>query len=89
MAYGKDGDSKSKREERQPAPKQKIGKISASGQQYLDYKETETLRKLCGPNGKIGGRKRNGSNALEQRMIAKAVKRARYMALTPYQNVMG
>ena len=29
-------------------------------------------------------RKRTGANAMEQRMIARAVKRARYMALLPY-----
>lgn len=66
-------------------PKQKIGKISAGGKQYIDYKETETLRRLTGANGKISGRKRTGANALEQRMIAQAVKRARYMGLVPYQ----
>ena len=35
-------------------------------------------------NGKILSRKRTGANAMEQRMIARAVKRARYMALLPY-----
>jgi small subunit ribosomal protein S18 len=35
-------------------------------------------------NGKILGRKRTGANAMEQRMLAKAVKRARYMGLLPY-----
>jgi ribosomal protein S18 len=29
-------------------------------------------------------RKRSGANAQEQRMIARAVKRARYMALLPF-----
>ena len=67
-------------------PKQKVGKIAANGKQYIDYKETESLRRLTGANGKISGRKRTGANALEQRMIAQAVKRARYMALVPYQS---
>jgi len=35
-------------------------------------------------NGKILNRKRTGANAMEQRMLARAVKRARYMALLPY-----
>jgi small subunit ribosomal protein S18 len=35
-------------------------------------------------NGKILARKRTGASAMEQRMVAKAVKRARYMALLPY-----
>ena len=36
------------------------------------------------PNGKIYSRKRLGTSALDQRMIAQAIKRARYMALLPY-----
>ncbi len=36
------------------------------------------------PNGKIYSRKRLGLPAWEQRMVAKAIKRARYMALLPY-----
>jgi small subunit ribosomal protein S18 len=72
-------------ERQEQRPKQKIGKFSASGKQYIDYKETETLRRLTGANGKISGRRRTSADALEQRMIAKAVKRARYMALVPYQ----
>jgi small subunit ribosomal protein S18 len=35
-------------------------------------------------NGKVLSRKRTGANAMEQRMIARAVKRARYMGLLPY-----
>ena len=48
------------------------------------YKDAETLRKMMSGNGKILGRKRTGANAMEQRMLARAVKRARYMALLPY-----
>ena len=65
-------------------PKIKIARHSASGKMYIDYKDTESLRKTMSGNGKIQSRKRTGANAMEQRMIAKAVKRARYMALLPY-----
>jgi small subunit ribosomal protein S18 len=40
-------------------------------------------------NGKIQSRKRTGATAMEQRMIARAVKRARYMALLPYVSTTG
>jgi small subunit ribosomal protein S18 len=70
---------------REGAKRQRPGKISASGKLYIDYKETETLRRLTGANGKIQGRKRTGADALEQRMIAQAIKRARYMGLVAYQ----
>ena len=65
-------------------PKVKAVKTSASGKNYVDYKDTETLRKLVSGNGKILSRKRTGVTAMDQRMISQAVKRARFMALMPY-----
>jgi small subunit ribosomal protein S18 len=85
---GGKGEGRSRRDSERTTeqrPKQKIGTFAANGKQYIDYKETETLRRLTGANGKISGRRRTSANALEQRMIAQAVKRARYMALVPYQ----
>ena len=68
-------------------PKLKVARTSASGKTYIDYKDTESLRKLMSGNGKIQSRKRSGANAMEQRMIARAIKRARYMALLPYVTI--
>jgi small subunit ribosomal protein S18 len=65
-------------------PKMKITKVSANGTTYIDYKDTESLRKMMSGSGKISSRKRTGATAMEQRMLARAVKRARYMALLPY-----
>jgi small subunit ribosomal protein S18 len=65
-------------------PKLKIARITAEGENYNDNKDTESLRKMMSGNGKILSRKRTGANAMEQRMVAQAVKRARYMALLPY-----
>ncbi len=55
-----------------------------AGQVYVDYKKAEDLRRLMTPNGKIYSRKRTGISSGEQRKIARAIKRARYMALLPY-----
>ncbi|HIO52407.1 MAG TPA: 30S ribosomal protein S18, partial [Phycisphaerales bacterium] len=44
----------------------------------------EDLRRLMTPNGKIYSRKRLGTSAKEQRMVAQAIKRARFMALLPF-----
>lgn len=65
-------------------PKIKVTRTSADGTVYIDYKDTESLRKMISGNGKILSRKRTGANAMEQRMLAKAIKRSRYMALLPY-----
>ncbi len=70
-------------------PKLKIARTSTSGTTYIDYKDTESLRKMMSGNGKIQSRKRTGVTAMEQRMIARAVKRARYMALLPYVSTAG
>jgi small subunit ribosomal protein S18 len=65
-------------------PKIKVTRTSASGKVYVDYKDTESLKRLISGNGKILSRRRTGANAMEQRMIAAAVKRARFMGLLPY-----
>ncbi|MGI6608015.1 MAG: 30S ribosomal protein S18 [Erysipelotrichaceae bacterium] len=51
---------------------------------YIDYKDTELLKKFVSPNGKIIPRRVSGTSAKYQRMLAVAIKRARQMALLPY-----
>ena len=65
-------------------PKVKVTRTSAGGKVYIDYKDTESLRKMISGNGKILSRKRTGASAMEQRMLARAIKRSRFMALLPY-----
>jgi small subunit ribosomal protein S18 len=65
-------------------PKVKVTKTTADGTTFIDYKDTESLKKMISGNGKILSRKRTGATAMEQRMLAKAIKQARYMALLPY-----
>ncbi len=54
------------------------------GDDYVDYKDIETLQKLLTNRGKIYSRKRSGNCSSCQRKVKKAIKRARYMALLPY-----
>lgn len=61
-------------------------KTGVADEVYIDYKSVDDLRRLMTPNGKIYSRKRLSSTARQQRMIAQAIKRARYMALLPYTN---
>jgi len=70
-------------------PKLKIARTSASGKTYIDYKDTESLKKMISGNGKILSRKRTGASAMEQRMLARAIKRSRFMALLPYVATAG
>jgi small subunit ribosomal protein S18 len=50
----------------------------------IDYKDLDTLRQFIGETGKIVPSRITGTTARFQRMLAKEVKRARYLALLPY-----
>ena len=50
----------------------------------LDYKQTDLLKRYVTDQGKIRSRRETGVCAKHQRMVAKAVKRARHMALLPF-----
>ncbi|MFI5666240.1 30S ribosomal protein S18 [Streptomyces sp. NPDC051704] len=51
---------------------------------YIDYKDTDLLRKFVSDRGKIRSRRVNRVTAQQQRRLASAVKNAREMALLPY-----
>lgn len=48
------------------------------------YKDIDTIRKVVTERGKIIGRMQSGVCQKHQKMLALAVKRARYLALIPY-----
>ena len=58
--------------------------FSQNNIKYIDYKDTELLKKFLNPHGRILGTKRTGVSAKMQRQLALAVKRARFMGLLPY-----
>ena len=52
----------------------------------IDYKDVALLRRFLSSYGKIVPRRRSQVSAKQQRAIARAVKRARIMALLPFEN---
>ena len=50
----------------------------------VDYKDVNMLKKFISERGKIRARRITGVSVQEQRLIAKAIKNAREMALLPY-----
>ncbi|OQA41285.1 MAG: 30S ribosomal protein S18 [Chloroflexi bacterium ADurb.Bin325] len=50
----------------------------------IDYKDVNTLRRFVSDQGQINSRRRTGTCARHQRLVTRAVKRARYLALLPY-----
>ncbi len=51
---------------------------------HIDYKDVAVLSKFINPFGRILSRRRTGLTAKNQRKLASAIKRARFMALMPY-----
>ena len=58
--------------------------FSANNIKYIDYKDIEILKKFLNPSGKIVSHKRSGITAKNQRALASAVKRARFLGLLPF-----
>jgi len=51
---------------------------------YLDWKDVDLLRQFVPERGKIMPRRISGIPAKDQRRLAKAIKRARSMAMLPF-----
>ena len=51
---------------------------------YVDWKDVDYLRQYIPERGKIMPRRISGISAKDQRRIAKAIKRARSMAMLPF-----
>jgi small subunit ribosomal protein S18 len=51
---------------------------------YVDWKDVDFLRQFIPERGKIMPRRISGITAKDQRRIAKAIKRARTMAMLPF-----
>jgi small subunit ribosomal protein S18 len=62
----------------------KQNKFYTENVEYIDYKDYKTLQKYINSVGKIESRKRTGASMKHQRMLAKALKRARHIGLLPF-----
>lgn len=51
---------------------------------YIDYKDIKFLQRYLTSVGKIEPRKRTGASMKHQRMLAKALKRARHLGMLPF-----
>ena len=64
--------------------RRKYCRFTAEGITEVDYKDVELLKAYVSETGKIVPSRITGTKAKYQRQLAKAVKRARYLALLPY-----
>ena len=60
------------------------GRRVAQPEEPLDYKNVDYLLKFVTAVGKIHSRRRTGFSGQNQRVLATAIKRARFLALMPY-----
>jgi small subunit ribosomal protein S18 len=65
--------------------RQRLCQFCADNTRSLDYKQIDVLRRFMTENAKIRNRRQTGTCARHQRMVAGAIKRARQMALLPFE----
>lgn len=65
-------------------PKNKSCFFCTNGFEEIDYKDSQLLQRFTSSYYKIVPRRRSGTCLKHQRKLAQAIKRARFMALTPY-----
>ncbi len=65
-------------------PKKKFCRFKKYRIRYIDYKDTEFLKKFVNEQGKLLPRRLTGNSLKYQRKVSDAVKKARQMALMPY-----
>lgn len=64
--------------------KKKYCRFKKAGIQYVDYKDPEFLKKFLNEQGRILPRRITGTSLKFQRRVARAIKRARHIALLPF-----
>jgi small subunit ribosomal protein S18 len=65
--------------------KKKYCRFKRLGIKYIDYKDPDYLLKFVNEQGKILPRRLTGTSLKYQRKVSVAIKRARHLALLPYQ----
>lgn len=66
--------------------RKKYCRFTAENIDEIDYKDINTLRSYITETGKIVPSRITGTSAKYQRQLARAIKRARYLALLPYSD---
>ena len=64
-------------------PKRKVCSFCVDKVEVIDYKNPDKLRRYVSSRGKIEPRRRTGTCAKHQRLLAVAIKRAQHLALLP------
>lgn len=63
----------------------KVCQFCSDRHAVIDYKQIDVLRRYIMEDGKIRPRRQTGACAKHQREMARAIKRARHLALLPFK----
>lgn len=69
-----------------PRRRRRVSYLTINKITQVDYKDVNLLRRFLNEHGRIVPSRQTGNTAKQQRMIARAVRRAREMALLPFVN---
>ena len=64
--------------------RRKVCKFTAEGIEYIDYTDVRLLQSYILERAKILPRRISGTSARHQRMLSRAIQRARHLALIPF-----
>lgn len=73
-----------KRKKKKRVFKKKVSRLTLERIVYIDYKDINLLRHYITERGKIIPRRITGATAKQQRMLTRAIKLARQIALLPF-----
>ena len=65
-------------------PRRKVCSFCVEHVTHIDYKSVPLLRRYLSDRARIEPRRKTGTCASHQRILAEALKRARHLALLPY-----
>lgn len=83
MAFDRDTTRRKRSDRPKYIPKRKVCVFCKDKIESIDYKNQVQLRRFISDRGKIEPRRRTGTCARHQRLLATAIKRARQVALLP------
>jgi small subunit ribosomal protein S18 len=72
------------RKKKKKSSLKKVCRLTVDRVVYIDFKDVTTLKHYVTERGKIIPRRITGASAKHQRMLTRAIKKARQIALLPY-----
>ena len=73
-----------KKKKKKALARNKVGRLTVDRVVHIDYKDVGLLKHYVTERGKIIPRRITGATAKHQRMLTRAIKLARQIALLPY-----